>query len=85
MYGIIIIAIFLTRIQQDWFNLPDCKPFNCAPCLTFWNGVTIMAAYILGLYFFSELIINFEFIYNVVLTLAATYLAAEILIIYESK
>jgi len=85
MYGIIIISIFLTRIQQDWFNLPDFKPFNCAPCLTFWNAICVLTCYALGLYYFSELILNFEFLYSIILTLAATYLAAEILIIYESK
>ena len=88
MYGIVIIAIFLTRLCQKWLGgtkLFEHKPFSCAPCLSFWWSVLLVAGYIVGLYIVSELIINFDLIFNSILTLAATYLAAEILIIYESK
>ena len=74
--------------MQKWFGgskLFDVKPFSCAPCLSFWIAVILTGAYLVGQYFDTQLILNFEVLYKSVLTLAGTYLAAEILIIYESK
>lgn len=58
----------MARALHTW-KLPNIKPFNCLPCLSFWIATTIYL-------FIDWKLIPLAFV---------SYLLSELILIYESK
>ncbi len=61
-------AVAIARALQE-FKLPNIKPFNCQPCLSFWIAVLIYS-------YIDWKLIPLAFV---------SYLIAQLIIIYECK